>query len=62
MHNHNKSTRRELFSMTGGGAILAFANSAAVEWVTRAGASERPNTAGINEEARETALNLLTDP
>ena len=62
MDNLKKSTRRELFTMAGGGAILALANSAAGGRVVRAEAGEWASTSNLNEEAQEIPVNLLTDP
>jgi esterase FrsA len=62
MDNLRKSTRRELFTMAGGGAILALANSAAAGRVARAEAGKWAGAANLNEEAQEISVNLLTDP
>ena len=62
MDNLKKSTRRELFTMAGGGAILALANSAAAGRVARPEAGNWAGAASLNEEAQEISVNLLTDP
>lgn len=62
MHKLKKSTRREFFSVAGGGAILAFANSSGSGWAKREDASERASTPNLDEEPQEIAANLLTDP
>lgn len=62
MDKLKKSTRRELFNMAGGGALLAFASSSASGWAKRADASERAGTPNLNQESQEMAANLLTEP